>query len=228
MSFQAYIDNIKTKTGKSPEDLKKLAQKKGILKEGCKAGDLVKWLKDDFELGHGYSMAIWAVFKMNGWVEEAVSKKQDDKKQKSKEIKGKAASDKKVTTKQKTGNSKHPTANGKEMVNKYIGGFPAVTQVLLEKMRSTIKKAAPDAEETIGYGIPTFKLNGNLVHYAGYDHHIGFYPGAGGIANFQEEISKYKNAKGSVQFPIDKPLPLALVTKITKFRVKQNEAKGRK
>jgi uncharacterized protein YdhG (YjbR/CyaY superfamily) len=212
MSFQAYINNIKTNTGKSPEDFKKLAQKKGLLKEGFKASDLIKWLKEDFDLGHGHSMAIWATFKMNGWVTE----KATDKK-----IISKEAIDKKAGSKQKT-------INGKELVDKYIAGFPKATQALLEKMRSTIKKAAPKAEETIGYGIPTFKLNGNLVHYAGYQNHIGFYPGAGGIAGFQEEISKYKNAKGSVQFPVDKPLPLALVTKITKFRVNQNEAKAKK
>ncbi len=218
MSFQAYIDNMKTKTGKSPEDFKRLAIKKGLIKEGFKASDLVKWLKEDFDLGHGHSMAIWATFKMNGWVEEAISKKAKGNNQKKTE----------VVSKQKTENSKQQTLNGKELVDKYIAGFPKATQALLEKMRTTIKKAAPKAAETIGYGIPTFKLNGNLVHYAGYENHIGFYPGAGGIASFQEEISKYKNAKGSVQFPIDNPLPLALVTAITKFRVAQNEAKPKK
>ena len=126
-----------------------------------------------------------------------------------------------------TANSKPQTDNGKELVDKYIAGFPKATQILLEKIRLTIKKAEPKAAETIGYGIPTFKLNGNLVHYAGYENHIGFYPGAAGIASFKKEISVYKNAKGSVQFPIDKPLPLSLVTAITKFRVIQNEAKAK-
>ena len=137
-----------------------------------------------------------------------------------------------MTLKSNCGNIKAKTYkeamdNGKELVDKYIAGFPKATQILLEKMRATIKKAAPKAAETIGYGIPTFKLNGNLVHYAGYEHHIGFYPGAAGIASFKKEISVYKNAKGSVQFPIDKPLPLSLVTAITKFRVIQNEAKAK-
>ncbi len=212
MSFQAYIDNIKIKTGKSPEDFKKLATRKGILKEGTKAGDFVKWAKQEFDLGHGHSMAIWTVFKTNGWV-DAVNNKQQAKT---------------TTNKTKIINNKTQNNDGKELVDKYIAGFPKATQLLLNKMRNTIKKAAPNAEETIGYGIPTFKLNGNLVHYAGYENHIGFYPGAAGIASFREEISKYKNAKGSVQFPIDKPLPLALVTIITKFRVQENEGKKKK
>jgi uncharacterized protein YdhG (YjbR/CyaY superfamily) len=107
-------------------------------------------------------------------------------------------------------------------IDEYIKDFPVEVQELLEKMRSTIKKAAPQAEEKISYGIPTFALSGNLVHFAGYKQHIGFYPGAAGIEAFRAEISKYKNAKGSVQFPIDQKLPLALVSKIVKFRLKQN------
>lgn len=107
-------------------------------------------------------------------------------------------------------------------IDEYISAFPESTQKLLQQMRATIAKAAPKAEEAISYAMPTFKLHGNLVHFAGYKSHIGFYPGAGGIAAFQKDIDKYKNAKGSVQFPLDKPLPLALVTKITKYRVKQN------
>ena len=92
----------------------------------------------------------------------------------------------------------------------------------MEQMRATIKKAAPKATETISYQIPTFVLNGYLVYFAGYKNHIGFYPGAGGIAKFAKELSVYKGAKGSVQFPIDKQLPLSLITRIVKFRVKQN------
>jgi len=86
-------------------------------------------------------------------------------------------------------------------------------------MRQTIQKAAPSATEAISYQIPTFKLSGNLVHFAAFKKHIGFYPGAAGIAAFQDELVGYKSAKGSVQFPLDKPLPLALVSKIVKFRV---------
>ncbi len=110
-------------------------------------------------------------------------------------------------------------------VDNYIAGFPIEIQKLLEEMRQTIRKAAPDAEEKIGYGIPTFTLNGNLVHYAAFKNHIGFYPAPRGLEAFKEELSGYKGAKGSVQFPFDKPLPLDLVAKITKYRIEQNLAK---
>lgn len=111
-------------------------------------------------------------------------------------------------------------------IDEYISTFPESTQKLLEQMRTAIAKAAPQAEEAISYAMPTFRLHGNLVHFAGYKNHIGFYPGAGGIAAFQDEIDKYKNAKGSVQFPIGQPLPLSLVIKITKYRLKQNTEKA--
>ncbi len=111
-------------------------------------------------------------------------------------------------------------------VDAYIAGFPPEVQSRLKQMRQAIARLAPDATETIGYGIPTFKLHGNLVHYAGYANHVGFYPGGAGIAAFQEEIAGYKSAKGSVQFPHDRPLPIALVKKIVKYRVAQNEAKA--
>jgi uncharacterized protein YdhG (YjbR/CyaY superfamily) len=109
-------------------------------------------------------------------------------------------------------------------IDDYVDAFPSATRALLEQLRQTIRKAAPKAEETISYGIPTFKQGGNLVHFAGYSHHIGFYPGAAGISEFKKELAGYKGAKGSVQFPLDRPLPLSLVTRIVKFRVKQNSA----
>lgn len=115
--------------------------------------------------------------------------------------------------------------NNNPDVDNYIAGFPKEIQKLLEEMRQTIRKAAPDAEEKIGYGIPTFTLNGNLVHYAAFKNHIGFYPAPRGLEAFKEELSGYKGAKGSVQFPFDKPLPLELVAKITKYRIEQNLAK---
>lgn len=111
-------------------------------------------------------------------------------------------------------------------IDSFIATFPKETQLLLQQVRETIKKAAPEAEETINYGIPTFKLNGNLVHFSGYKNHIGFYPGAAGIKTFEKELSIYKSAKGSVQFPINQPLPLDIITKITKFRVIQNLEKA--
>lgn len=111
-------------------------------------------------------------------------------------------------------------------IDAYIATFPVSTQALLQQMRNTITKAAPKAEEAISYGMPTFKLQGNLVHFAGYKNHIGFYPAPSGIEAFAAELKKYKTSKGAIQFPIDEKLPLTLVTKIVKFRVKENEAKA--
>jgi len=113
-------------------------------------------------------------------------------------------------------------------IDDYVGDFPKEVQQLLEKMRLTIKKAAPGAREKISYGMPTFALDGNLVCFAAYKRHIGFYPGAAAIAAFKKDLSGYKWAKGSVQFPLDEPLPLALVSRIVKFRVKQNLSKKKK
>lgn len=109
-----------------------------------------------------------------------------------------------------------------ENVDAYIAGYPPDVQKLLEQMRSTIKKAAPKAVEAISYAIPGYKLQGVLVYFAGYANHIGFYPGAGALTEFAEEISTYKTSKGTVQFPLDEKLPLKLVADIVKFRVKQN------
>jgi uncharacterized protein YdhG (YjbR/CyaY superfamily) len=110
-------------------------------------------------------------------------------------------------------------------IDDYIAGFPPATQKLLQQLRMTIRKAAPKAEETISYGIPTLKLNGNLVHFGGFKNHIGFFPSALGIEAFKKELSSYKSSKGTVQFPLDKPLPLDLVTRMVKFRILQNEEK---
>jgi uncharacterized protein YdhG (YjbR/CyaY superfamily) len=110
-------------------------------------------------------------------------------------------------------------------IDQYIDAFPKDIQKALQQMRTAIRKAAPEAEETISYAIPTFKLNGNLVHFAAFKNHIGFYPAPSGIEAFKDELSDYEGAKGSVQFPLDKPLPLALITRIVKFRVKDNLSK---
>jgi uncharacterized protein YdhG (YjbR/CyaY superfamily) len=104
-------------------------------------------------------------------------------------------------------------------IDEYIAGFPAEVRKRLTRLRSTIRRAAPDAEEKIAYRIPTFTLNGNLVHFAAFANHVGFYPGPTGIARFQKELKPYASAKGSVQFPHDEPLPYDLVTAIVKFRV---------
>ena len=114
-----------------------------------------------------------------------------------------------------------------ENVDDYIRAFPKATQKLLQQIRTTILKAAPDAEETISYRMPAYKLHGSLVYFAGYENHIGFYPTASGIAAFKKDFSEFKWSKGAVQFPLDKPMPLQLVTKITAFRWKENLAKAK-
>ncbi|MBX7053917.1 MAG: DUF1801 domain-containing protein [Pyrinomonadaceae bacterium] len=108
-----------------------------------------------------------------------------------------------------------------ENVDAYIAAFPPDVAALLEQIRSIIRNAAPTADEVISYAIPTYKLNGPLVHFAGYARHIGFYPGAGGIAAFKDDLIDFKTSKGTVQFPIDEPLPAALIDRIVRFRVEQ-------
>jgi uncharacterized protein YdhG (YjbR/CyaY superfamily) len=114
-------------------------------------------------------------------------------------------------------------------IDEYIADFPEDIQKYLKEIRETIKKAAPDAREKISYAMPTFELNGNLVHFAAFQNHIGFYPAPSGIVSFREELSVYKSGKGSIQFPLGSKLPVELITKIVKFRVKENlEKKSRK
>jgi len=111
-------------------------------------------------------------------------------------------------------------------IDEYIKTFPEDVQAILQKMRQTIRKAAPQAEEAISYQMPTFKLNGrNLVHFAGYKHHVGFYPVPSGIDAFERELSRYRQGKGSVQFPLDRPVPYDLVRKIVIFRMKESLAR---
>jgi len=107
-------------------------------------------------------------------------------------------------------------------VDEYISRFPREVQRILEEVRATIKKAAPGAEEVISYQMPAFKFHGVLVYFAGYKKHIGFYPTSSGIEAFRKELSIYKGAKGSVQFPINSPLPLNVISKIVKYRVREN------
>lgn len=111
-------------------------------------------------------------------------------------------------------------------IDEYIAGFPADVQEILEKIRITIREAAPDSQETINYQIPTFTLKGNLVHFAAFKKHIGFYPAPSGIEQFKDELLVYERAKGSVQFPLDMPMPYDLISRIVKFRVKENLAKA--
>jgi uncharacterized protein YdhG (YjbR/CyaY superfamily) len=110
-----------------------------------------------------------------------------------------------------------------ESIGAYILNFSPEIQEILETLRKVIKESAPDAEEKISWQMPTFVLHGNLVHFAAHKNHIGFYPGPSGIAEFKHELSEYKGAKGSVQFPLNKPLPYELISRIVKFRVAENK-----
>lgn len=112
-----------------------------------------------------------------------------------------------------------------QTIDEYIKSFPGDIQARLKQLRALIQRAAPEAQEKISYQMPTFYLNGNLVHFAAYPKHIGFYPTPSGIEAFQKELSKYKSSKGAVQFPLDAPLPLKLIERIVKFRVKESSRK---
>jgi len=110
-------------------------------------------------------------------------------------------------------------------IDEYIAGFPAETQVLLQQFRETVKAVAPAATETISYAMPAFKLDGMLVWFAAHANHIGFYPRASAIEEFKQELSGYKSAKGTVQFPINKPLPVDLIKEMVQFRMLENMQK---
>ena len=113
-----------------------------------------------------------------------------------------------------------------DTIDAYISQFPSDVQKILQKIRTIVQLAAPDATEAIKYQIPTFVLNGNLVHFAAFANHIGFYPTSSGIEKFKDELSSYKSAKGSVQFPLGQAIPFSLIKKIVKFRVKETYEKA--
>lgn len=119
-----------------------------------------------------------------------------------------------------------PNKTTYESMDDYISKFPPEVQEILMTLRKVIKESAPDAKEKISYQMPTFALHGNLVHFAAFKNHIGFYPDPSGIEAFKEELSVYKGAKGSVQFPMNKPLPYELISRIVKFRVAENIKKA--
>ena len=119
------------------------------------------------------------------------------------------------------------TKNTFKTIDEYINTFPGDIQKILQEVRKTIKSAALEAKEAISYQIPTYKMNGkNLVHFAAFKNHIGFYPGAEAIKVFKKEIASYKSSKGAIQFPLDKPMPVSLISKIVKYRVKENSLKN--
>ncbi len=109
-----------------------------------------------------------------------------------------------------------------ETIDEYIASFPKNVQILLQQLRQAIREAAPEAQEAISYRMPAFKLHGNLVWFAAFKDHVGFYPKASGIEAFREKLSAYDVSKGTVRFPMDKPIPLDLVAEIVRFRVKEN------
>jgi uncharacterized protein YdhG (YjbR/CyaY superfamily) len=111
-------------------------------------------------------------------------------------------------------------------IDEYIASFPKDIQEILQQIRATIHETAPEAKETISYQMPTFTLEGNLVHFAAFKNHIGFFPTPSGVASFQKELSAFKTSKGTIQFPLDEPVPFDLIRKIVLFRVKENLAKA--
>jgi uncharacterized protein YdhG (YjbR/CyaY superfamily) len=111
-------------------------------------------------------------------------------------------------------------------IDEYLSTFPPETKMMLGLLRKTIRETVPQAEEVISYNMPAAKWHGMLVYYAGYKNHIGFYPTGSGIKNFQKDLTGYKTSKGTVQFPLDKPLPLSLIKKMIRFRVKENKEKA--
>jgi len=116
--------------------------------------------------------------------------------------------------------------NSPTTIDEYIAGYPEELQVKLNEIRRIIKATIPEAKETISYGIPTFALMGNVVHFGGFKSHIGFYPAPSGIEHFKEEIAPYLASKGTLQFPLDKPLPVDLIRRITEFRMQENLQKA--
>lgn len=112
-----------------------------------------------------------------------------------------------------------------ETIDAYIAEFPPEQQKIMQQVRQTIRAAAPEATEAMSYGMPTFKLAGNLVHFAAWKTHLGFYPAPSALVQFSKELSGYTGSKGAVQFPYDQPMPLDLITRMTKFRVQENLAK---
>jgi len=114
-----------------------------------------------------------------------------------------------------------------QTIDEYIAAYPTDVQAILQQVRQTIREAAPDAGEKIGYGLPTFTLHGrNLVHFGAFKHHIGFYPAPSGLDQFEEELARYAGSKGAVRFPLDEPMPLDLIRRIVLFRVEENRAKA--
>ncbi len=112
-------------------------------------------------------------------------------------------------------------------IDEYIAGYPPEVQEILQELRATIKKAAPEAEERISYQMPAFNLYGDLVYFGAFKNHISFFPTSSGIEKFKKELSAYEGSKGTVRFPLGRPIPFGLITKIVKFRVKENLSRAK-
>ena len=119
-----------------------------------------------------------------------------------------------------------PNQQAPQTIDAYIAGFPEDVQAILQQIRRTIHETAPEATEAISYGMPTFKLHGNLVHFGAFKSHIGFYPVPSGMEAFKDELAGYKQGKGSVQFPLNKPMPLDLIRRMVEFRVQESKGKA--
>ena len=119
-----------------------------------------------------------------------------------------------------------PNQEAPQTIDAYIAGFPEDVQAILQQIRRTIHETAPEATEAISYGMPTFKLHGNLVHFGAFKSHIGFYPVPSGMEAFKDELAGYKQGKGSVQFPLNKPMPLDLIRRMVEFRVQESKGKA--
>ncbi len=117
--------------------------------------------------------------------------------------------------------------NAPQNIDEYIAGFPKDVQKILTRIRATIRKTAPGAEEAISYAIPTFRLNGNLVHFAAFRNHVSVYPAPRGVEEFKKALANYEGGKGTVRFPLDEPIPFDLITRIVKFQIKKNLAKAK-
>jgi uncharacterized protein YdhG (YjbR/CyaY superfamily) len=111
-------------------------------------------------------------------------------------------------------------------IDEYIAGYPSEVQKILQELRAFIRSIVPQAGEKMGYGIPTFTLHGNLVHFGGFKRHIGFFPGSEAVEKFQDELEEYVTSKGTIQFPLDKPLPYDLIRRLVEFCVERNNAKA--
>jgi uncharacterized protein YdhG (YjbR/CyaY superfamily) len=223
-TFKGYMDNIQIKTGKTAQDFWNLASKKGFVKRGkvvAKHSEILAWLKSiDIGLGHVHASFLIRYLRLraNDPKISAQLKKWAYRTGYGNHVS--SSKSKKSTRDQETPAEKFKT------IDEYIEAFPENVQDILEKLRSTIRKAAPDAVESISYQMPTYKINAKrLVYFSAWKNHIGFYSIPEGNAAFRKELSPFEGPKGSLRFRLDKPIPYDLVKKIVVFRTKEIQQK---